>query len=193
MYALMGMAMAYFAYRKGLPLAVRSALRPIFGKRVEGKLGDGVDLAAVIGTVFGVATALGIGVVMINVGLEVLFGLPRNIYVQIGVVVVGVAAATLSAVSGVGRGIRRLSETNVILAVVLALWILVTGKTQYLLEGLVLNIGDFLRLFPDMVLQTFAFEDTGTWMSDWTLFFWAWWVAWSSFVGLFLARIAIRN
>lgn len=190
MYALMGMAMAYFAYRKGLPLAVRSALRPIFGKRVEGKLGDGVDLAAVIGTVFGVATALGIGVVMINVGLEVLFGLPRNIYVQIGVVVVGVAAATLSAVSGVGRGIRRLSEINVILAVVLALWILATGKTQYLLEGLVLNIGDFLRLFPDMVLQTFAFEDTGTWMSDWTLFFWAWWVAWSSFVGLFLARIS---
>lgn len=190
MYALMGMALAYFAYRMNLPLAVRSALRPVFGKRVEGKLGDTVDLAAVLGTIFGVATTLGIGVVLINVGLNVLFDVPRNIFVQIIIVVIGVAFATLSAVSGVDKGIRRLSELNVLLAVFLALWILATGKTQYLLEGLVLNIGDFIRLFPDMVLQTFAFEDVGTWMTDWTLFFWAWWIAWASFVGLFLARIS---
>lgn len=190
MYALMGMALAYFAYRMNLPLAVRSALRPIFGKKTEGRLGDSVDLAAVLGTVFGVATSLGIGVVLINVGLNVLFDVPRSIGVQIVIVVLGVATATLSAVSGVAKGIRRLSELNVLLAVVLALWILITGKTQYLLEGLVLNLGDFVRLFPDMMLQTFAFEDTGTWMSDWTLFFWAWWIAWASFVGLFLARMS---
>lgn len=190
MYALMGMALAYFAYRMNLPLAVRSALQPVFGKRVNGALGDSVDLAAVLGTIFGVATTLGIGVVLINVGLNVLFDVPRSIAVQIVIVVIGVAVATLSAVSGVDKGIRRLSELNVLLAVLLALWILITGKTQYLLEGLVLNIGDFIRLFPDMVLQTFAFEDVGTWMTDWTLFFWAWWIAWASFVGLFLARIS---
>ncbi len=190
MYALMGLALGYFAYRLGLPLAVRSALHPIFGKRVNGWLGDTVDLAAVLGTIFGVATTLGIGVVLINVGLNVLFGVPRDIVIQIIVVAVGVTIATLSAVSGVSKGIRLLSELNVILAVVLALWMLITGKTQFLLEGLVLNIGDFVRLFPDMMLQTFAFEDVGSWMADWTLFFWAWWVAWASFVGLFLARIS---
>lgn len=190
MYALMGMALAYFAYRANLPLAVRSALQPVFGKRVDGGLGDAVDMAAVLGTIFGVATTLGIGVVMINVGLNVLFGVPRSIAVQVIVILLGVGAATLSAVSGVGKGIRRLSELNVLLALFLAVWILVTGKTKFLLEAMVLNIGDFVRLFPNMVLQTFAFEDVGTWMTDWTLFFWAWWIAWASFVGLFLARIS---
>ena len=190
MYALMGMAMGYFAYRMRLTLAVRSALRPIFGRRIDGGLGDAVDLAAVLGTIFGVATTLGIGAVMINAGLSVLFGVPRSIGVQLIVVVIGVVAATVSAVSGVGKGIRRLSEINVFLVIVLGLWVLLAGKTQYLMDALMLNIGDFFRLFPDMVLQTFAFEDTGTWMSDWTLFFWAWWIAWASFVGLFLARIS---
>ena len=190
MYALMGVSLGFFAYRKNLPLAVRSALRPIFGERVDGWLGHTVDFAAILGTIFGVATTLGIGVVLINVGLNVLFGVPRSITVQLIVVVLGVTTATLSAVSGIGKGIRRLSELNVAAAVGLALWILITGKTQYLLEGLVLNVGDFIRLFPNMFLQTFAFEDTGTWMQDWTLFFWAWWIAWASFVGLFLARIS---
>lgn len=190
MYALMGLALGYFAFRKGMPLAVRSALRPIFGKRVDGWLGHTVDFAAVLGTIFGVATTLGIGVVLINVGLEVLFGVPRSILVQLIVVALGVTVATLSAVSGVGKGIRRLSELNVILAVVLALWILVTGKTQFFLNALILNVGDFVRLFPGMFMQTFAFEDTGSWMQDWTLFFWAWWIAWASFVGLFLAKIS---
>lgn len=190
MYALMGMALAYFAYRARLPLAIRSALAPIFGRRVEGPVGDAVDLAALLGTIFGVATSLGIGVVMVNVGLNVVFGIPINTASQIGIVVVGVGVATLSAVSGVDRGIKLLSLANVFLAIGLSLWILVTGKTQFLLNAFVVNVGDFVRLFPDMVTQTFPFEDTGTWMTDWTLFFWAWWIAWASFVGLFLARIS---
>lgn len=190
MYALMGMALAYFAYRMKLPLAVRSALAPIFGKRIHGALGDTVDFAALLGTIFGVATSLGIGVVMVNVGLSTVFGVPVGTGTQVAIVVVGVVVATLSAVSGVDRGIKFLSLFNVFLAIGLTLWILITGKTQYLLDGLVLNIGDFVSMFPDMVLQTFAYEDTGTWMADWTLFFWAWWVAWASFVGLFLARIS---
>lgn len=190
MYALMGMALAYFAYRKGLPLAIRSALSPIFGKRVQGRLGDAVDIAALLGTIFGVATSLGIGVVMVNVGLNVVLGVPTNTGVQIAIVAVGVCVATLSAVTGVDRGIKFLSQLNVLLAVGLTLWVLIAGKTQYLLESLVLNMGDFVRLFPNMAMQTFPFEDTGTWMADWTLFFWAWWIAWASFVGLFLARIS---
>lgn len=190
MYALMGMALGYFAYRMNLPLAVRSALYPLVGKRIDGPIGHAVDIAAVLGTIFGVATSLGIGVVGLNVGLNVLFGVPQGLAAQAALLVLAVGVATVSAVSGVDKGIKRLSQLNVLLAIVLALWILVTGKTAYLLNAAVLNIGDFARLFPDMTMQTFAFEDTGDWMSFWTLFFWAWWVAWASFVGLFLARIS---
>ncbi|MCD1285474.1 MULTISPECIES: choline BCCT transporter BetT [unclassified Brevibacterium] len=190
LYALMGMALAYFAYRMNMPLAIRSALAPIFGQRVKGGLGDTVDFAALLGTVFGVATSLGIGVVMVNTGLNTVFGLPLTTGAQVGIVVIGVAVATLSAVSGVDKGIKFLSLLNVLLAVLLSLWVLVAGNTQFLLNAFVLNVVDVVRLFPDMVGQTFAFEDTGTWMTDWTLFFWAWWIAFASFVGLFLARIS---
>lgn len=186
----MGIALAYFAYRKNQPLAIRSALAPIFGKRVKGALGDTVDFAALLGTIFGVATSLGIGVVMINVGLNIVFGLEVSTGVEIGIVAVGVGIATLSATSGVDKGIKILSLLNVFLAFALSIWVLVMGQTQFLLDALVLNVSDFVRLFPNMVGQTFAFEDTGTWMTDWTLFFWAWWIAWASFVGLFLARIS---
>lgn len=190
MYALMGMSLGYFAYRMNLPLAVRSALYPLFGKKINGPIGHTVDLAAILGTIFGVATTLGIAVVQLNFGLTMLFDMPMSLGIQIGLIGFGVLMATASAVSGVERGIKWLSQLNVILAVVLALWILVAGRTTYLLNALVLNIGDFFRRFPDMTMQTFAFEDTGTWMTDWTLFFWAWWIAWASFVGLFLARIS---
>ncbi|MGZ1489915.1 choline BCCT transporter BetT [Brevibacterium sediminis] len=190
LYALMGMALAYFAYRMNMPLAIRSALAPIFGKRVHGALGETVDFAALLGTIFGVATSLGIGVVMVNVGLNTVFGIPIGVGTQVGIVVVGVGVATLSAVSGVDKGIKFLSILNVVLAIALSLWVLVAGNTKFLLNAFVLNVTDFVRLFPNMAGQTFAFEDTGTWMTDWTLFFWAWWIAFASFVGLFLARIS---
>lgn len=190
LYALMGMALAYFAYRKKMPLAIRSALAPVFGRRVKGTLGDTIDFAALLATIFGVATSLGIGVVMVNVGLNLVLGLPIGTSVEIGIAVVGVLFATLSATSGVDKGIKMLSLLNVFLALALALWVLVAGNSQYLLNAFVLDIADFVRLFPNMVGQSFPFEDTGTWMSDWTLFFWAWWIAFASFVGLFLARIS---
>src|SRR5690625_5210867 len=155
MYALMGMALAYFAYRMKLPLAVRSALAPIFGKRINGALGDTVDFAALLGTIFGVATSLGIGVVMVNVGLATIWNVPVGTATQVAIVVVGVGVATISAVSGVDRGIKFLSLLNVFLAIGLTLWVLITGKTQYLLDALILDIGDFLRLFPEMMMQTF--------------------------------------
>ncbi len=190
MYSLMGMALAYFAYRMNLPLAVRSAVYPIIGKRVEGPIGHSIDTAAVLGTIFGVATSLGIGVVSLNVGLNLVFGVPQGLAAQSALIVLAVVIATLSAVSGVDKGIKRISQLNVLLAIVLALYVLVTGRTAHLLNATVLNLGDYVRLFPDMTMQTFAFENTESWMTDWTLFFWAWWIAWSAFVGLFLARIS---
>ncbi|HET7532369.1 MAG TPA: choline BCCT transporter BetT [Nocardioidaceae bacterium] len=192
MYALMGMALAYFSYRMNLPLAIRSSLYPVFGKRVNGVLGHSVDTAAVVGTIFGVATSLGIGVVQLNYGLKMLFGIPEGVPAQIGLVVLAVLMATVSAVTGVDKGIKRLSQLNVLLAIGLALWILVTGKTTFLLNAFVLNVGDYVSSFAGMTNQTFAHDGAGAseWMSLWTLFFWAWWIAWASFVGLFLARIS---
>ena len=190
MYALMGISLGYFAYRRGLPLSVRSSLFPLFGRRIFGPLGHTVDLAAVLGTIFGIATSLGISVVQLNVGLDMLFGIPEGLAAQIGLVVVTVIIATLSAVSGVGRGIRRLSELNVALAVLLGLFILVAGETVFLLNALVVNITDYVSRFTSMAMNTFAFDQPSDWMNSWTLFFWAWWIAWASFVGLFLARIS---
>ncbi|MBD3948113.1 choline BCCT transporter BetT [Nocardioides ganghwensis] len=190
MYALMGLALAYFSYRKNLPLAVRSALHPVFGKRIDGPLGHAVDTAAVLGTIFGVATSLGIGVVFLNVGLNVIFGVPVGTGAQAALAVLAVTVAAVSATTGVDKGIRFLSQLNVLLALALAGWVLVTGRTSFLLNAVVMNVGDFIRSFPAKSMETFAFTDTQEWMELWTLFFWAWWVAWASFVGLFLARIS---
>ena len=109
---------------------------------------------------------------------------------QIGLIVLAIVIATLSAVTGVEKGIKLISQFNVLLAILLAGYILVTGRTAYLLNAMVENVGDYVRMFPGMTNQTFAYQDTGDWMSFWTLFFWAWWIAWAAFVGLFLARIS---
>ena len=190
LYALMGMALGYFTYRANLPLAVRSALYPIFGRRIDGVLGDAVDTAAVLGTIFGVATSLGIGVVFLNQGLNILFGVPVGLGAQIGLIVLAVLIAAVSATTGVDKGIRLLSQLNVILALSLAGWVLMTGKTGFILNAVVMNVGDYVQTFASRTMETFAYEDASEWMSLWTLFFWAWWIAWASFVGLFLARIS---
>ena len=191
LYALMGLALGYFTYRLNLPLAVRSALHPIFGRRIDGALGHSVDAAAVLGTIFGVATSLGIGVVFLNQGLNVLFGVPVGLGAQIALIVLAVGMAAVSATTGVDEGIRFLSQLNVILALALAGWVLVTGRTGFILDAVVMNVGDYAQTFASRTLETFAFSSgTSEWMSLWTLFFWAWWVAWASFVGLFLARIS---
>lgn len=194
MYALMGMAFGYYAYRLNMPLAIRSALYPLIGKRIHGPVGNAVDIAAVLGTIFGIAASLGIGVVQLNYGLSLIFGWDESVTVQMGLVIVGVGVATLSAVSGVDKGIKRLSEFNVLLAIGLVAYVVITGKTSFLFDALVMNIGDYVSSFPSMTMDTMAFsndpEATKAWMGAWTLFFWAWWVAWAPFVGLFLARIS---
>ncbi|MCT1719433.1 choline BCCT transporter BetT [Corynebacterium amycolatum] len=190
LYALMGMAFGYFAYRLNMPLTIRSALYPIIGKRIHGPAGEAVEIAAMLGTVFGVATSLGIGVVQLNYGLRVLFGVDESTSWQIALIVVAVSVAIASAVSGVDKGIRRLSELNVGLAICLMLYILITGRTAFLFDALVMNVGEYVSKFPSMTMDTYAFSGAQEWLNSWTLFFWAWWVAWAPFVGLFLARIS---
>jgi choline/glycine/proline betaine transport protein len=190
MYALMGMALGYFSFRYKLPLAIRSALYPIIGRRIHGRIGDTVDLAAIIGTVFGIGVTLGIGVVQLNYGLKALFGIPEGLTAQIALIVIAVGMATISAVSGVDKGIRRLSQLNILLAALLMLYILVVGEPFRLLNAIVQNVGDYVSGFPSMTLNTFAYDQPTEWLDTWTLFFWAWWVAWAPFVGLFLARIS---
>ena len=190
MYALMGMALGYFSYRYNLPLTIRSALYPIFGKRINGPIGHSVDIAAVIGTIFGIATTLGIGVVQLNYGLSVLFDIPDSMAAKAALIALSVIIATISVTSGVDKGIRVLSELNVALALGLILFVLFMGDTSFLLNALVLNVGDYVNRFMGMTLNSFAFDRPVEWMNNWTLFFWAWWVAWSPFVGLFLARIS---
>ncbi|WP_233970636.1 choline transporter [Pectobacterium versatile] len=190
MYALMGIALGYFSYRYNLPLTIRSALYPIFGKHINGPIGHSVDIAAVLGTIFGIATTLGIGVVQLNYGLKVLFQIPENLTVQASLILLSVIMATVSVTSGVNRGIRFLSELNVLLALGLILFLLFWGDTEFLLNALVLNVGDYINRFTGMTLNSFAFDRPTEWMNSWTLFFWAWWVAWAPFVGLFLARIS---
>lgn len=190
LYALMGLAMGYFTYRMNLRLAVRSALYPIFGRRVDGGLGHAVDTAAVLGTIFGVATSLGIGVVFLNQGLNILFGVPVGLGAQIALAALAVTMSAVSATTGVDKGIRLLSQINVTLALGLAAWVLLTGRTSFILNAVVMNLGDYAQTFPRKTMETFAFEGADEWMSLWTLFFWAWWITWASFVGLFLARIS---
>lgn len=198
MYALMGGALAYFAFRHNLPLTIRAALYPIFGKRVEGRWGDAIDVAAVLGTIFGIATSLGIGVVQLNFGLSEIFGIEQGKAAQIGLIALSVVIATASATSGVDKGIRRLSEINVILAILMLIYITIAKDADFLLNGLVQNAGDYVSTFADRTMDTFAWDqvnpqpgnDARAFVDGWTLFFWAWWVAWAPFVGLFLARIS---
>ena len=190
LYALVGLSMAYFAYRRRDTLTLRSTLRPLLGRHTEGIIGDVVDAAALVGGVFGIAASLGVGVVQLNVALNILFGLPQGFPTQIGLTALAVIMATVSAVSGVDRGVRVLSTINVLLAIGLALWVLVTGDAAFLIDALIGSIGDFFTRFPQLTLETYAYNRPDDWLNAWTLFFWAWWIAWAAFVGMFLARIS---
>ncbi|WP_227429758.1 choline BCCT transporter BetT [Psychrobacter sp. I-STPA6b] len=192
-YALIGMALAYFAYRKNMPLALRSALTPIFGEKlVKGWLGDSVDTFGVVCTLMGIATSLGIGVLQANAGLTHVFGIESSKMVQTIIIVTVVIAAAISAMTGVEKGVRRLSEFNMLTATLLLIAILLMGNTIYLLNAFTENIGYYFENIVYKSFEVYAFDgETGAeWKSWWTVFFWAWWVAWAPFVGLFIARIS---
>ncbi|MFC3230950.1 BCCT family transporter [Marinibaculum pumilum] len=188
-YAVVALALAYFCYRHGLPLTIRSALYPLIGERIRGRIGDVVDILAVLGTMFGVATSLGLGVLQVNAGLSYLFGIEEGIGVQMVLIAVITALATLSVALGLDAGIRRLSEINLILAIVLVVFVLAAGPTLYLLQTLVQNTGTYLSNVVNMTFNLYAYQPNG-WIGGWTLFYWAWWIAWSPFVGMFIARVS---
>ncbi|EPC01101.1 choline transporter BetT [Litchfieldella anticariensis FP35 = DSM 16096] len=192
LYVLMGMALAYFSYRHRLPLSIRSALYPLLGKRIYGPIGHTVDITAVVSTVFGIATSLGIGVMQLNYGLNYMFDVPESLSVQIILIALVMVIATISVVSGVDKGIRRLSEFNMLLAVALLLFVLFQGQTLKLLDMAVNNIGDYFSGFIAKSFDTYAYAgaEANEWKGWWTIFFWGWWIAWTPFVGLFLARIS---
>ena len=189
-YVIVGLCLAWFGFRKKLPLTLRSALYPVIGDRIHGPAGHLVDLLAVFGTVFGVATSLGLGVKQMGAGLDTLFGLDPGVVTQIALIAAISTVATLSAVSGIGRGIRIISEWNIYLTVVLLGFFLFFGPTQWLLGFLVTTAGDYLWTVVPMGFWTAGEEDTALWQSNWTVFYWGWWISWAPFVGMFIARIS---
>ena len=188
-YIIVALALAYFAYRRGLPLAVRSALFPLIGRKIYGPIGHAIDIFAVIGTMFGVATSLGLGVLQVNAGFAYLFGFPVGTLTQLLLIAVITGLATVSVVLGLDRGIKRLSELNIALAIFLLLFVLVAGPTIFLLQAYVQNIGAYLGAVVPRTFRMYAY-DPNPWLGDWTLFYWGWWIAWSPFVGMFIARIS---
>ncbi|EQM78889.1 choline BCCT transporter BetT [Stutzerimonas stutzeri] len=188
-YAIVAMILAYFSFRQGLPLTLRSALYPLIGERIHGPIGHAVDIFAIIGTVLGVATSLGLGVTQINTGLNHLYGLPVSIPVQIALIAGTTLLATISVVTGLDKGVRRLSELNLSLAVLLLLLVLIAGPTVFILQTFVQNTGNYFSQIITATFNLYAYEPND-WIGGWTLFYWGWWLAWSPFVGLFIARIS---
>lgn len=188
-YALVGLALAFFCYNKGQPLTIRSAFYPLMGERIHGAWGNAIDILAVVATLFGVATSLGIGVQQVNGGLYYLFDIPINTTTQVALIAAITALATVSVVTGVDKGIRRLSEFNLLLALGLLLFVLILGPTLFNLNGLMQNTGRYLQNFARLSFWTETYRDND-WQDSWTIFYWAWWIAWSPFVGMFIARIS---
>ena len=189
-YVLVGLCLAYFGFRKKLPLTLRSSLHPIIGDRIYGPIGHGVDLLAVFGTVFGVATSLGLGVKQMAVGLDVLADVPVGISTYIVLIAIISAVATLSAVSGVARGIRIISEWNIYLSIILLGFFLVFGPVEWLLSFLAKTVGSYLLHLVPTGIWVATEPGDAAWQGAWTIFYWGWWIAWAPFVGLFIARIS---
>ncbi|WP_258801712.1 BCCT family transporter [Halomonas sp. DQ26W] len=181
--------LAYFSYRKGLPLSIRSSLYPIFGQRIYGPIGHAADLLAVFGTLFGIATSLGMGSQQINAGLQHLVGIDVTTSNQVVLIVIISLIATISVVTGVNKGIRILSVLNMQLTIVILALFLVFGPTAYLLGAFFTNMGDYL--FHAVELGLWVNPDPeDQWQGAWTIFYWGWWIAWSPFVGMFIARVS---
>lgn len=189
-YAVFAVVLAYFCYRKHLPLLPRSAFHPLIGDKIYGITGDFIDTFAVVGTMFGVATSLGFGVSQVNAGLHYLFDIPQGVLVQVILIAIITMFATLSVVLGLDGGIKKLSNINVALAVFLMLIILFLGNTVDLLQAYIQNTGAYLS---DIIYKTFnlyAYDKKESWIGGWTLLYWGWWISWSPFVGMFIARIS---
>jgi choline/glycine/proline betaine transport protein len=188
-YVVVGLGLAYAAYRGGRPLTFRSALYPIFGERIRGPIGHAIDIFAVLGTMFGVATSLGLGAQQINSGLHYLLGVEVSTGAQLLLIAGITAMATVSVVSGLDRGIRLLSRLAIWLALPLFLYVLLAGPTEVALRSVGEYGGHYLMAIGRQGFGS-SLGGSTAWQGDWTLFYWGWWIAWSPFVGMFVARIS---
>jgi choline/glycine/proline betaine transport protein len=188
-YAAVAMVLAYFSYRHNLPLTLRSAFYPLIGDRIYGPMGASVDVFAVICTTCGISVSLGLGVLQINTGLNYLFGVAIDAWVQVLLIFATMAVATVSVILGLDSGIKRLSEINTVLAVSLLLLILFAGPTALLLSGTLQNFGGYIASVVPRTFDLYVYAPTN-WLGDWTIFYWGWWISWTPFVGIFVARIS---
>jgi len=188
-YAIVALGLAFFAYNKKLPLTIRSVFYPLIGERIHGWMGNMIDILAAISTLFGLATSLGLGVKQVNSGLHHLFNIPIDVNIQIILIAAITLLATVSVVKGLDKGIRRLSELNLVFAGILLFFVLLIGPTFFLLDAFLENMGLYLTNIISMGFWTEAYRQT-TWQHDWTIFYWAWWISWAPFVGMFIARVS---
>jgi len=188
-YSLVGLCLAYFTYNRKMPLTLRSAFYPLLGDRVNGWMGDLVDIMAVLTTIFGLATTIGFGVGQINAGFSAVFDAPSTLTYQIIIIIAVTGIATLSAFSGVNKGVRLLSLLNVRVAITIFSIILLLGPTAFIFKAYIQNIGSYLTNFVEMSTYTETYRQT-EWQKIRTIMYWGWWISWSPFVGTFIARVS---
>ncbi len=187
-YAVVALSLAFFSYNRGLPLTIRSAFYPIFGKSVWGWPGHIIDTLAVFATLFGLATSLGIGANQAAGGLKYLFGFPDTNIMKVLLIVAITAIALVSVLRGMDKGVKRLSEINMVLAMILLLFVIFAGPTLDILKGVFVNMFNYVKALPE--LSNWIGRSDEKFMHGWTTFYWAWWISWSPFVGMFIARVS---
>ncbi|WP_081859197.1 BCCT family transporter [Desulfohalovibrio reitneri] len=191
-YALVGLSLAFFAYNRGLPLTIRSIFHPLLGDRIYGFWGNLIDILSVLATLFGLATSLGLGVTQVASGLNFLFGLPSTTNSAVLLIAIITGFATLSVIAGLDKGVKLLSSINLYLAAAFLLFLLAAGPTVYVLQAFTQNIGFYIQNLPRLSfwVETFYGSMGSSWQTPWTLFYWGWWISWSPFVGMFIARVS---
>ncbi len=184
-----GLAFGYFTYKRKLPPRVSSVFQPLLGEGIHGPIGKAIDSIAIISTVFGIAVSVGLGALQINSGINIMYGAPIGGWVQAAIIAIITAAGVTSVVAGMDKGVKMLSYVNILMAIALMLFILMTGASRYIVTGTVESAGYFFQKLPVMMFFNDALNDTG-WIGKWTVFYWAWTVTWAPFVGLFVAKIS---
>jgi len=189
-YTLLGIALAYFTFNKKAPLSIKSTLKPLFGNYMNSFVGYAIDVVAVLATLFGLATTLGFGAVQFTTGISELSGLSNSVNLQILSIIGITLIATVSVLSGLNKGLKYLSNFNMIIAGIVFLFILFVGSTVLLFDGFVESLGLYLTDFFEMSTYRNQYGEEGEWFKSWSMFYWVWWISWSPFVGTFIARIS---
>lgn len=188
-YSVISLALAYFKFRKGYRGLISATFTPLLGDRVNGPIGKGIDILAILATVFGVATSLGLGTLQIGGGLNHLFHIPNVVWTQIIIIAAVTVLYLISATAGLDKGIKTISNINLLIAVGLMLFVLMTGPTSFIFDTFTSTLGGYLQNVVQMSLRLSPFTES-TWIGTWTLFYWSWWIAWAPFVGMFIARVS---